>query len=98
MKTTLDLPDALVHEIQLKAEHRGQQLADTVTELLWKGLAASSNSAAVPTSATLKIHPQSSLPYIECAHPAPAADEMTPSRVAQLLIDQEAVWQHEAGR
>ena len=40
MKTTLDLPDALVNEIKLRAAQDGRELKDTVAELLSRGLAA----------------------------------------------------------
>jgi hypothetical protein len=39
MKTTLDLPDALVKEIKLRAVHDGKKLKDIVAELLRRGLA-----------------------------------------------------------
>ena len=43
MKTTLELPDALVSEIRLRAEHQREELKDTVAELLRQGLAASAD-------------------------------------------------------
>jgi plasmid stability protein len=47
MKTTLDLPDALVKQIKLRAVHDGRKLKDMFAELLTKGLAA--ESAGSPT-------------------------------------------------
>jgi len=40
MKTTVDLPDALVKEIKLRAVHEGKKLKDAVAELLRLGLDA----------------------------------------------------------
>jgi hypothetical protein len=41
MKTTLDLPEALVKQVKLRALHEGQKLKDAVADLLRKGLASS---------------------------------------------------------
>ena len=41
MKTTLDLPDALVKEVKVRAVQEGRKLKDAVAELLRRGLAAS---------------------------------------------------------
>ena len=40
MKTTLDLPNALVREIKLRAVNDGRKLKDTIADLLKKGLRA----------------------------------------------------------
>ncbi len=41
MKTTIDLPDALVKEVKLLAVMEGKKLKDEMADLLRKGLAAS---------------------------------------------------------
>ena len=56
MKTTVELPDELVHEIELVAVHEGKDLNDAVAGLLRKGLDA---TAAEP--ATVVIADQASL-------------------------------------
>jgi hypothetical protein len=38
MKTTLELPDALVREIKLRAVHEGRKLKDVIADLLRAGL------------------------------------------------------------
>ena len=38
------------------------------------------------------------LPLIECKQAAAPPDEITPERVADLLLAQEAGWHHAAGR
>src|SRR5207249_380082 len=44
MKTTLDLPDALMKQVKLRAVHDGRKLKDTVADLLRKGLAVAAPS------------------------------------------------------
>jgi plasmid stability protein len=40
MKTTLDLPDDLMHEVKIRAVHEHKKLKDAIAEFLRKGLAA----------------------------------------------------------
>jgi hypothetical protein len=40
MKTTLELPDALMHRVRLLALHRNQKLKDAISQLLELGVAA----------------------------------------------------------
>jgi plasmid stability protein len=42
MKTTLDLPDDLMHEIKIRAVHEHKKLKDAIAEFLRKGMAAGS--------------------------------------------------------
>lgn len=44
MKTTLELPDALMRRIKLRAVNRNQKLKETVAQLLEQGLAGSSGA------------------------------------------------------
>lgn len=94
MKTTLDLPDELVREIKLKAVHEGRKLKDAVAELLRAGLAA--GAAKAQGRAARKTKPR--LPLVKCRHAASAATEMTPRRVADILLEQEASWHAETAR
>ena len=86
METTLDLPDALMSEIKARAETKRQELKDAVTELLRRGLAASAEGSEPLTRPVVKIHSKSGLPYVECPHGASPDEEMTPERVADLLL------------
>jgi plasmid stability protein len=52
MTTTLDLPEDLVEDIQIRAEREGRGLDETVAELLRAGLAASSARTATAVNAT----------------------------------------------
>lgn len=47
MKTTLDIPDELVQEIQRLAEHEGKELTDAVTDLLRQALAATAGNGSI---------------------------------------------------
>ena len=97
MKTILDLPEALIREIKRRAAYKRQKLKDAVADLLRKGLAASAEAPEPLARPVVKTHPKTGLPYIECQHGASAAEEMTPERVADLLLQQEVTWHHEAG-
>jgi hypothetical protein len=43
-KTTLELPDALMHQVKLRAVRRHQKLKDVIAQLLELGMAASPES------------------------------------------------------
>jgi hypothetical protein len=44
MKTTLDLPDALMRRIKLRAVHRNQRLKDAIAQLLEAGISATARA------------------------------------------------------
>jgi plasmid stability protein len=95
MKTTLDLPDDLIREIKLKAVHEGRKLKDAMAELLRAGLVAGAAKAEARTASNKR---KTRLPLVKCRHAATAATEMTPPRVADILLEQEASWHAETGR
>jgi plasmid stability protein len=98
MKTTLDLPDALVKQVKLRAKREGRKLKDMVADLLRKGLASSSTSQ-IPAKSPLVIKdPETGLPLIVCNQAAAPGEEMTPERVADILLAQEVEWHHAASR
>jgi plasmid stability protein len=96
MKTTLDLPDALVKQVKLRALREGRKLKDTVADLLRKGLAA--NAAPAAEAAVVARDKKTGLPLVECKQAAAPQDEVTPERAADILLDQETGWHHAAGR
>ena len=79
MKTTLDLPDALVREIKQHALNEGTKLKDVMAALLKRGL-----RAGKPQSIPRRVE----LPLITCKRLA----ELTPDQMAAALIKQEAEW------
>lgn len=81
MKTTLDLPDDLMRAVKVRAAREDRRLKDLVAELLREGLR---RSAERPRTRR-KVR----LPLVHCGHPARAGEEMTPDRVAQILLDEE---------
>ena len=97
METTIDLPDALVRAVRLRAVREGRGLNDTVTDLVRIGLAASGDGPDTLTPAAVTIDPKTGFPVIECPHEALPEDEMTPDRVAEILLQQDVDRQHEAG-
>jgi hypothetical protein len=82
MKTTLELPDELMRAIKLRAVREDRKLKDLIAELLRQGLAA--KESTVPG----KGH-RVNLPLIRTAHPAAKADELTPDRVFEILMEDE---------
>lgn len=96
MKTTLELPDVLVKEIKIRALRDGKKLKDAMADLLRKGLAA--DESTTTKSADLKRDKKTGLLRIECKHAARPELEMTPERVAEVLLEQEASWIHGSGR
>jgi hypothetical protein len=85
MKTTVDLPVDLVREIKHQAVREGRKLKDTMTELLRKGMRASSSKGVAKPSRV-------KLPLIQCHR----AGTLTPAQVATALLKQETEWHHEA--
>src|SRR5665213_4474769 len=98
MKTILDLPDALVKQLKLRALHEGRKLKDEVADLLRKGLAVSADSKAESIAVRVSRDKKTGLPVIRCKHFASASEEVTPERAAALLIAQEGEWFDAAGR
>ena len=91
MKTTLDLPGDLIREVKLKAVREGQKLKDAVAELLRIGLATNSSKSSKGAQ-----RPRRKPPVIRCRHAAAPSAEMTPQRVADVLLQQEAQWHAKA--
>lgn len=83
MKTTLDLPDELMRAVKIRAVRENRKLKDMVAELLQRGLAQEPNDRNV-------VRERVRLPLIQSAHPARAGEEMTPDRVAEVLLEDEA--------
>ena len=81
MKTTLDLPDELMRAIKVRAAREDRKLKDLVAELLREGLASGQRPA-------VRRH-RVKLPLIESGHPANPGEEMTPDRVAEVLMQEE---------
>ena len=96
MKTTLDLPDDLVKQVKLRAVKEGRKLKDAVADLLRKGLVVDSQADLAEPVVTK--HKTTGLPVIEVKHAAAPGREMTPERIADILLAQEVEWHHEAGR
>jgi plasmid stability protein len=83
MKTTVELPDALIRAVKIRAVNEGRKLKDVMADVIRHGLAEPSNTAGAPRQ---KVE----LPLVACAHEASAADEMTAERVAEVLLRDEA--------
>jgi len=98
MKTTLDLPDALVKQVKLRAVQDGQKLKDAVADLRRKGLAVATEAEPEAPIPVVTKDKETGLPVFECKHAAAPDAAMTPERVAEVLLGQEVEWHHDAGR
>ena len=82
MKTTLDLPDELMKAVKLRAVEENRTMTDLIAEYLRRGLTAEPNERA-PSQHRVK------LPLIEGTRPAKPGEEITPERVAEILLAEE---------
>ena len=82
MKTTLDLPDDLVREVKIRAVRENRKLKDAIADLLRLGLSHRKSAQTVRRRVAL--------PLVPCAHPARPGEEMTPERVARVLLEEES--------
>jgi plasmid stability protein len=82
VKTTLELPDDLMREVKIRAVRDNRKLKDAVADLLRRGLAQRRSE--------LRVRRRVALPLVECARKARPGEEMTPERVAGLLLEEES--------
>lgn len=83
MKTTFELPDELMREVKIRAVNENRRIKDVVTEAIRRGLAMQDS---VSDSVQYRVR----LPLVETAHRANTDDEMTPDKVASLLLAEES--------
>lgn len=91
MKTTIDLPPALVREMKLLAVHEGRKLKDVAAELLERGLGSEKNASLSPTARKAAIK----LPLFPTPKSAPASRMNTGELLA---IEQETQHQEDLQR
>jgi len=82
MKTTLDLPEELVREVKIRAVQENRRLKDTIADLLRRGL----SQERMPAGDRRRVK----LPLVECAHEARPGEALTPERLADVLLAEEA--------
>jgi plasmid stability protein len=87
MKTTLDLPDALVKQVKLRALREGRKLKDAVADLLRQGLASSAGTP-MPRP-TISIDAETGLPTIRGAPAAPISTMSAEQIYAAIQKSQE---------
>src|SRR4051794_20221871 len=91
MKTTLDLPDDLIRAVKMRAVEENRKLKDVIADLLRRGL---TQKRGAPVTARKRLK----LPLVECAHEALPGEEMTPERVAEVLLEEESGAYREKGQ
>jgi plasmid stability protein len=82
MKTTLDLPDDLMREVKIRAVRENRKLKEAVADLLRRGLSQRRSES--------KVRHRVALPIVECVHKARPGEEVTPERVAGILLEEES--------
>ena len=92
MKTTIELPDELVKQLKIRAVHDGRKLKDTVADLLRRGLLAPDAPIQPGRESPLTFDEKTGLPLIRSRKALRREEEMTPERVADILLRQEAEW------
>ena len=96
MKTTLDLPQDLVRQLKLRAVRDGRKLKDLAAEVLRAGLKSEVHPPAGKRPRIVRDK-KTGLPVIRCKRAAPKGQELTPERVAEILIEQEVEWARDSG-
>lgn len=83
VKTTLDLPDDLMREVKIRAVMENRKLKEAIADLLRRGL---SQKNAGRKAARHRV----TFPLVLCSHDARPGEEMTPERVARVLLEEES--------
>lgn len=81
VKTTIELPADLLREVKLRAIHENRRIKDVVADAIRRGL----DSPPPPTEIKHRVQ----LPLIKGRHPGPPGAELTPERIAEILLDQD---------
>ena len=71
---------------------------DAVADLLRKGLNLAMDTEPDALAPVVTTDKKTGLPLIECKQAASSPEELTPERVAEILLAQELEWHHAAGR
>jgi len=95
MKTTIDLPDELVRRLKLRAVREGRKLKEAAADVLRAGLATQAGERA-PEPVVVRKDKKTGLPVIQCRRKARRGEDLTPGRVADILIEQETEWTRES--
>lgn len=80
----MNIPDDLMRAVKIRAAEQNRKLQDLISELLRLGLESSSN----PQPKVLRKRVP--LPSIDCAHEALPGKELTPEKLASVLIEDQA--------
>jgi hypothetical protein len=91
VKTTLELPDDLMRDIKIRAVKENRKLKDAIADLLRRGL---SQKTVEPPPVRHRVR----LPLVQCAHETRHDEEMTPERVAEVLLEEKSETQRGALR
>ena len=96
MKTTLELPDALVKQIKLRAIRDGRKLKDAFADLLRRGLAADDETTTMKPK--IIYDKKRGWPIIVTKRAKSVDEEATPDRLFEIQQAQEAEWNEDSAR
>ena len=88
MTTTLELPEHLVRELQLRAAREGRGIAEIIGELLAGRTLDACEPANNDDAPRIITDSVTGLPVIVCTRTPPADEELTPDRIAAILHGQ----------
>jgi plasmid stability protein len=95
VKMTIDLPEALVTEVKLRAVREGRTVRDLVAEMLVAGLKGDGRWAVAEVAGEAEVVAvaPTGLPLIRCRSDAPAVAMTVPALLAleDAAMEQEAV-------
>ena len=97
MKMTFDLPPDLARQLKLRAVREGRKLKDLAADVLRAGLAAQPVSPQRLRPPKIVKDKKTGLPVIQCPRTPRPEEELTPERIAEILIEQEAEWARGSG-
>ncbi len=83
MKTTVELPEELMRAVKIRAVNEGRRLKDVMADAIRRGLSQPPETVGAPQR---KVR----LPLVACSHDARSDEEMTPERIAEVLLEQES--------
>jgi hypothetical protein len=85
METTIELPEAVLNRVKIRAERAGHKLKDTIAELVLQGLDAEDSGGELH----MGKHRGTGFPIFLSSRAANPDQEMTPERISELLTEDE---------
>ena len=98
MKITLDLPEALLKNVKLRAIREGLKVNDVVADLLRKGLSFAPDSGPHIQLPVTTVDKKTGLPLILCKQASASQEELTPRAHGRHTARPRIDWHHAVSR